>query len=158
MLFRSSSQLVTPASAYMIADILSQMHRPDLPFNFQNTTHLPRVAWKTGTSYGRRDAWSIGFNKEYSVGVWVGNFSGKGVPELNGAEMATPVLFEVFNNIAYNNSNNWFAPPKEISYRLVCSESGKVPDYFCDNKISEDRKSTRLNSSHVSESRMPSSA
>ncbi|MEO8148673.1 MAG: penicillin-binding protein 1C [Bacteroidia bacterium] len=128
-------QLISPQSAYMVTDILSQMHRPDLPYNFQNTTHLPRVAWKTGTSYGRRDAWSIGFNTKYTIGVWVGNFSGKGVPELNGAEIATPLLFELFNTIDYNSSGNWFVAPKGIDYRLVCSESGKVPDDFCDSKV-----------------------
>lgn len=134
---KNSAQVISPAAAYMVSDILSQMHRPDLPYNFQNTTHLPKVAWKTGTSYGRRDAWSIGYNKTYTVGVWVGNFSGKGVPELNGAEMATPVLFEVFNSIAYNSNNEWFLPPAAISYRLICSETGKLPDHFCSNRISD---------------------
>ncbi len=128
-------QLISPQSAYMVTEILAQLHRPDLPYNFQNTIHLPRVAWKTGTSYGRRDAWSIGLNTKYTIGVWTGNFSGKGVPELNGADIATPLMFELFNTIDYNSADSWFIPPKGIDYRLVCSESGRVPDYFCDNKV-----------------------
>jgi penicillin-binding protein 1C len=127
--------IMTAQSAYMINSILTQLHRPDMPFNFQNTTHLPRVAWKTGTSYGRRDAWSIGYNKRYTIGVWVGNFSGLGVPELNGADIATPLLFELFNTIDYNSTANWFTAPKGIDYRLVCSESGKIPETFCDDKV-----------------------
>lgn len=151
--------IMTAQSAYMINSILTQLHRPDLPFNFQNTTHLPRVAWKTGTSYGRRDAWSIGYNKQYTIGVWVGNFSGLGVPELNGADIATPLLFELFNTIDYNSTANWFAPPKGIDYRLVCSESGKIPEIFCDDKVmdvfipmvSSNEKCTHLKTIFVSE-------
>ncbi len=79
-------QLVSPAASYVVNQILTQLQRPDLPHNFQNSGHLPRIAWKTGTSYGRKDAWSIGYNKKYTVGVWVGNFSGEGVPELNGTD------------------------------------------------------------------------
>ena len=64
----------------MINDILSKVNRPDFPLNWQSTERMPKIAWKTGTSYGRRDAWSIGYNKKYTVGIWVGNFSGIGSP------------------------------------------------------------------------------
>ncbi len=78
-------QLISPSATYLITEILAQIKRPDLPNNFDYTYRLPKIAWKTGTSFGRRDAWSIGYNKKYTVGVWVGNFSGEGVPELSGA-------------------------------------------------------------------------
>lgn len=133
----SKVKIISPAAAYMTTDILSQLIRPDLPNNFQNSYHIPKVAWKTGTSYGRRDAWSIGYNSKYTIGVWVGNFSGLGIPELTGADMATPLLFELFNTIDYNSSNNWFVPPADLSFRLVCSESGKVPSDFCKHTISD---------------------
>jgi penicillin-binding protein 1C len=55
------------------------------------------VAWKTGTSYGHRDAWSIGITPRYTIGVWTGNFDGKGIPGLVGAEVAAPILFAVLN-------------------------------------------------------------
>ncbi|OFY93069.1 MAG: penicillin-binding protein 1C, partial [Bacteroidetes bacterium RIFCSPLOWO2_12_FULL_31_6] len=90
--------LFTPSSSHIVTNILTELIRPDLPYKFENSMHLPRVAWKTGTSYGRRDGWSIGYNVDYTVGVWIGNFNGEGVPELNGAEFATPLLFDVFNN------------------------------------------------------------
>lgn len=129
--------VISPASAYMVTDILSQLIRPDLPNNYQSNYHTPKVAWKTGTSYGRRDAWSIGYNSKYTIGVWVGNFSGQGIPELTGADMATPLLFELFNTIDYNSTNNWFIPPEDLSFRLVCSESGKVPSDFCTHTVSD---------------------
>lgn len=127
-------RLVSPAASYMITDILSKINRPDFPLNWQATEHMPKIAWKTGTSYGRRDAWSIGYNKNYTVGVWVGNFSGQGVPELSGANTATPLLFKVFNTIDYDNSE-WFAPPKELEWRQVCHETGLPPGPHCTNLI-----------------------
>ena len=92
-------QLLSPAADYMVTEILSKVNRPDFPLNWTATEHMPKIAWKTGTSYGRRDAWSIGYNKNYTVGVWVGNFSGAGVPELSGANTASPLIFIIFNTI-----------------------------------------------------------
>ena len=127
--------LISAESSYLITNILTQLTRPDLPNNFDNTYHLPRIAWKTGTSYGKKDAWSIGYNRRYTVGVWIGNFSGMGVPELNGANIATPLLFDVFNAIDYNSPNGWFKPANEITRRKVCAESGDLPNDFCTHQI-----------------------
>ncbi|QNF35679.1 penicillin-binding protein 1C [Adhaeribacter swui] len=128
-------QLVSPAATYMVNQILTQLQRPDLPHNFQNSGHLPKIAWKTGTSYGRKDAWSIGYNKKYTVGVWVGNFSGEGVPELNGTDTATPLLFDIFNTIDYNSANEWFAPPSGLAQRSVCTVTGQPANTFCQNRV-----------------------
>jgi penicillin-binding protein 1C len=128
-------RIISAASAFMITDILTQIQRPDLPNHYESSYHVPRVAWKTGTSYGRRDAWSIGYNKKYTIGVWIGNFSGEGVPELSGADIATPLLFQLFNSLDYNSANNWFTMPKDLDFRYVCPESGKVPEAFCQNFV-----------------------
>jgi len=127
--------LLSPSATYMLNEILSRLARPDLPVNWEASMHTPRIAWKTGTSYGRRDAWSIGYNKNYTIGVWVGNFSGEGVPELNGANIATPLLFKLFNTIDYNSTNEWFAMPKACGIRLVCSETGDLPSAQCANTV-----------------------
>ena len=127
--------VLTPSSNFMLTEILSRLARPDLPSNWEQSSHTPRIAWKTGTSYGKRDAWSIGYNKNYTVGVWVGNFSGVGVPELSGANIATPLLFKIFNTIDYNSSNEWYNMPKECGIRLVCPETGKLPSEFCKNTV-----------------------
>ncbi len=152
--------LISPAATYFITEILSQIKRPDLPNNFDYTYRLPKIAWKTGTSFGRRDAWSIGYNKKYTVGVWVGNFSGVGVPELSGAETATPLLFQVFNTIDYNASNTWFRQPEAVVSRQVCAESGDLPSEYCSNRIldysirniSHTRKCTHIKKFYVNTS------
>jgi penicillin-binding protein 1C len=127
--------LVSPPAAYMVNQILTQLQRPDLPHNAQNSLHLPKIAWKTGTSYGRKDAWSIGYNKKYTVGVWVGNFSGEGVPELNGTDSATPLLFDIFNSIDYNSPEGWFTPPDGLAQRSVCTVSGRPANQFCPDRV-----------------------
>ena len=127
--------LVSTAAAFLITDILAQRTRPDLPMGYQNNRHLPKIAWKTGTSYGRRDAWSIGYNKDYTIGVWVGNFSGQGSPALTGADVASPLLFDLFNALAYNSPNNWTVPPATLDFRLVCAETGLVPGEHCPNQL-----------------------
>lgn len=131
----SEKTLISKPAAFMLTEILTQLKRLDLPFQWQNTTHLPKVAWKTGTSYGRKDAWSIGYNKKYTVGVWVGNFSGEGVPGLSGASVAAPLLFEIFNSIDYNSPDEWYSAPDSLSFRFVCSETGMLPDTFCKNQV-----------------------
>lgn len=128
-------RLISPEATYLITSILTQVTRPDLPNNFDNTYHLPRIAWKTGTSYGKKDAWSIGYNRRFTVGVWVGNFSGAGVPELNGANIATPLLFDIFNTLDYNSPTGWFKSAPDVVRRKVCAESGDVPSEFCTHQL-----------------------
>ncbi|MBN1252304.1 MAG: penicillin-binding protein 1C [Bacteroidales bacterium] len=127
--------IISTESAYMLTEILTQVKRPDLPLEWQNSADLPKVAWKTGTSYGRKDAWSIGYNKDYTIGVWVGNFSSEGVQELSGSESASPLLFEIFNTIDYKSKNDFYEQPEKIDFRMVCSESGLIPNSFCKNLI-----------------------
>ncbi len=130
--------LFSPQATWMIHEILTGLKRPDLPNNFENTVNLPHIAWKTGTSYGRRDAWSFGYNPEYTVGVWVGNFDGTGIPELSGADFATPILFKIFNFLTYNQKPTWFKRPAGLDFRLVCSESGLPPGELCTNLVMDD--------------------
>ncbi|MBT3799807.1 MAG: penicillin-binding protein 1C [Bacteroidetes bacterium] len=127
--------IYSAGSSYMTSEILATLIRPDLPNKFENSVHLPKIAWKTGTSYGRRDAWAIGYNTKYTIGVWVGNFSGIGIPELNGAEFAVPLLFNVFNSIDYDEGKKWFKKPESLGERLVCSVSGLPPNEFCDDQV-----------------------
>lgn len=129
--------IISDAASFVITQNLTQLLRPDLPTKFENSINLPKIAWKTGTSYGRRDAWSIGYNKDYTIAVWVGNFTGIGIPELNGTQYATPLLFELFNTLDYNSPKNWFTEPKSLDLRLVCSETGLIPNDFCINQITD---------------------
>lgn len=132
-----SRKILSPASTYMINETLSKVNRPDFPLNWQSTERMPKIAWKTGTSYGRRDAWSIGYNKNYTVGVWVGNFSALGIPELSGANVATPLLFRIFNTIDYDSDQEWFTQPKDVEVRMVCSETGMPPSDHCSSTVTD---------------------
>lgn len=131
-------QILSESAAYMLTKILSASDRSDMPVAWSQSANTPKIAWKTGTSYGRRDAWSIGFNKKYTVGVWVGNFSGVGVPELNGASIATPLLFRIFNTIDYKSVNEWYAMPKECGIRMVCAETGHLPSEHCKSIVTDE--------------------
>ena len=88
------------------------------------------IAWKTGTSFGFRDAWAVGVSKKYTVGVWVGNADGEGRPGLVGVKAAAPVMFDIFN---YLNDTNWFDEPyDELTDLHVCRESGYLATDNCE--------------------------
>ncbi|MCB9064666.1 MAG: penicillin-binding protein 1C [Chitinophagales bacterium] len=134
-LSRKPVRLFSSSAAYMITSIISDLYRPDLPNLFDNAKDIPKVAWKTGTSYGRKDAWSIGYNKNYTIGVWVGNFDGTGVPELNGAGIATPLLFRIFNTVYKERSQDWLVQPENVGFRYVCKETGRIPEVYCTETV-----------------------
>jgi penicillin-binding protein 1C len=129
--------VISPAANFMINEILSKVNRPDFPLNWTATERMPKIAWKTGTSYGRKDAWSIGYNKNYTVGIWTGNFSGLGVADLSGANIATPLLFKIFNTIDYDSDEEWFIQPKDCDIRQVCSETGLIPSEHCTSLVTD---------------------
>lgn len=128
---RDGRRLFSEAAAYVVTEILTEVERPDLPSCWESARNLPKVAWKTGTSYGHRDAWSIGYNPEYTIGVWVGNFSGRGAPALVGAEAAAPLLFDVFNALSGNGTQAWFEQPSTVDTRPVCALSGMPASEIC---------------------------
>lgn len=130
-----SMPLISPGASFLITESLTRLTRPDLPNNPSSSLRIPKIAWKTGTSYGRRDAWSIGYNRRYTIAVWVGNFNNDGVPELTGADMATPLLFDLFNTLDYNSPNQWYRPTADVDFRLVCSESGLPAGEFCEHSV-----------------------
>ena len=97
-----------------------------------------KIAWKTGTSYGHKDAWSIGFNGKYVVGVWVGNEQGEGRFNLTGISKAAPVMFKLFNLLP---DNSWFNTRPSYSGKQiisVCKESGKIAGRLCSHIIKMD--------------------
>lgn len=131
---QNGEQIFSEASSYLVAQILSGINRSDI-VNLSNYSKLPKFAWKTGTSYGKRDAWAIGFNPNYTIGVWMGNFNGVGSPNLSGAEVAVPLLFDLFNAIDYDSDIKWFEMPEELYTREVCSGSGLILTQYCSNSI-----------------------
>ena len=132
-----SVPLFSASAAWMIAEILSGIERPDIPREYLLASSRPRVAWKTGTSYGRRDAWSIGFTPRYTIGVWIGNFDGSGVPDLSGTEMAVPLLFELFDAIDADPEKQWFPEPADLYRRRVCAETGHLLNTHCKHPVTD---------------------
>ena len=128
-------RLVSEEAAFMVTESLTRLNRPDLPNSASASLRVPKVAWKTGTSYGRRDAWSIGYNKNYTIAVWAGNFNNEGVPDLSGADSATPILFDLFNTIDYASSNQWYSVPANLSYRFVCPVTGYPKGSNCEHAV-----------------------
>lgn len=87
------------------------------------------LAWKTGTSYGNRDAWAVGTSSKYVVGVWVGNASGEGRPSLTGVGSAAPILFDVFNLLP---RSKWFETPYgDLVEGDICMQSGALAQQYC---------------------------
>lgn len=143
----TTRQVFSSSTAFMITEILSGLNRPDLPNNFESAKHLPKIAFKTGTSYGRRDAWTIGYSSEYTVGVWVGNVTRRGSPELVGSKAAAPLVVDIFNSIAKRHQKTILPRPNDINVREVCANSGLLPTPRCahlvDDVYSISRSSTR---------------
>jgi len=126
-----ATRLLSPGSSFIIIDILSRLRRPELPAVWDAARDIPKVAWKTGTSYGHKDAWSIGFTPELTIGVWVGNFDGAGAPALVGAESAAPILFALFEAFSDRLHAPWFTAPETVQRRQVCAISGMLPTPYC---------------------------
>ncbi len=129
-------EIFEPGTSFIISEILANVRRPDLPAAWQFTT-LPKVSWKTGTSYGHRDAWSIGYNPHYTIGVWMGNFNGEGSSALVGANAAAPLLFDLFTELSRGEQIQWFEKPETVKVRKVCAISGQLPNEYCDAFVSE---------------------
>lgn len=110
------------AAAYHTLQALRSLDRPDILLAWQQRTDGERIAWKTGTSFGHRDAWAIGVTDRHAVGVWTGNASGEGRPALTGSLAAAPLLFEIF---ALLPAGTGFDPPYDRMERMaVCRRSG----------------------------------
>ena len=130
-------RVFSDGAAFMVTEILSDVRRPDMPANIDAAMHLPRIAFKTGTSYGRRDAWALGYTAEYTIGVWIGNVTNKGVADLVASKTAVPLLIDLFRSVSKTNQKSILAMPPEINTRDVCAESGKIPTPRCTHTIED---------------------
>ncbi|PKQ61702.1 penicillin-binding protein 1C [Labilibaculum filiforme] len=121
---------LSAASIYQTFDALLEVTRPDDENGWKSFSSTRKVAWKTGTSFGFRDAWAIGTTPNYVVGVWVGNADGEGRPGLTGVSAAAPVMFDVFNLLP---SGYWFDIPfEEMEEIPVCRQSGYRAGRWCE--------------------------
>lgn len=116
---------------WLTYEAMVEVNRPDMDSGWQLYSSLQKIAWKTGTSFGGRDAWAIGTTPGYVVGVWVGNASGAGRPGLTGLGNAAPVMFDIFGLLP---SSGWFEKPyASMASVAVCRESGHRAGLFCEH-------------------------
>jgi len=122
--------LLSHASIWFAFEAMSGLNRPEEEADWQQFSSMQRVAWKTGTSFGGRDAWAVGVTPRYVVGVWAGNASGEGRPGLTGVGYAAPVMFDIFSGLP---SRGWFPKPyEELEPVAVCRHSGYKAGELCD--------------------------
>jgi penicillin-binding protein 1C len=123
------------AAAWLTLQAMSDVNRPEEEEGWQTFASSRDIAWKTGTSFGFRDAWSVGMTADYLVGVWAGNADGEGRPGLTGVSAAAPLMFEVFRLLPA--SAQWFcAPYDELEKTEVCRQSGHRPSVYCPDRDS----------------------
>ena len=128
--FPDRSSWFDAASIWLTFEAMVEVARPDEEQQWQMFSSSNRIAWKTGTSFGNRDAWSIGVTPGYVVAVWVGNASGEGRPGLTGIGSAAPVLFDLLKVI---QPAGWFEPPyQEMTEIPVCRYSGFRASSICE--------------------------
>ena len=120
-----SKRLLSPESSYLILDILERTSQEE----------SDKAIWKTGTSSGYRDAWTMGIVGPYVIGVWIGNFNNQGNPVFIGKQMAAPLFFEIAN--AMNRQNGGMPIVHHYPERLnliqqeICKSSGMLPTRYC---------------------------
>lgn len=122
---------ISPGAVWLAMDAIQDVERPDEEGSWQFFQSSKKIAWKTGTSFGYKDAWAVGTTDRYAVGVWVGNADGNGVPFLKGSSAAGPVLFDVFSVL---EDGSWFERPLEMDYIEVCAKSGFAAGPSCEEK------------------------
>jgi len=123
------SGIIGAGAIWFTFNAMLQVNKPAEENGWENYLSTWKVAWKTGTSFGFRDAWAVGLNNHYVVGVWVGNANGMGRPGLTGVDCAAPIMFEVFREL---NKYGWFSMPYDDLVQVpVCRKSGFIAGDNC---------------------------
>lgn len=121
--------LLSAAASYITLDMLRQTTRPDT-----FAPARPAVAWKTGTSWGFRDAWTAGMFGRYVLVVWIGNFDGSGNPAFIGIEAAAPLFLRIVDALRAERLDPGemaFNQPPDLQQIEVCTASGDLPNEAC---------------------------
>jgi penicillin-binding protein 1C len=125
----SQKNIVGAGSIYLTYQAMREVNRPEGGESWRFYDSSLPIAWKTGTSFGNRDAWAIGTTQKYVVGVWVGNATGEGRPELTGVSSAAPILFDIFSGLL---KSDWFPMPlDDLEEVTICAKSGNLATENC---------------------------
>jgi penicillin-binding protein 1C len=126
---KQSFRLLSSEASFIVLDMLRQTTRPDT-----YSVARPAIAWKTGTSWGFRDAWTAGVFGRYVLVVWVGNFDGASNPALIGVEAAAPPFLRIVDAIRAEKldaGETIFTQPPDLKRIEVCAASGDLPNKEC---------------------------
>ena len=126
-----SSPPLTASSIWQTYDALKKVNRPETELGWENFSSSSKIAWKTGTSHGFKDAWAIGTTADYIVGVWAGNADGEGRNGLTGTKVAAPIMFNIFNILDCNN--RFYPAYDEMVEVVVCKQSGNLASQHCND-------------------------
>jgi penicillin-binding protein 1C len=132
-----SKKVLTPEAAFLTLEMLGNVPRPEM--NCADGARTAPVYWKTGTSHGFRDAWSIAVFDHYVLGVWVGNFDGRANPAFVGRSAAAPLLFQIIDSLRASWPEPLIAhlPPPGANLKRVefCALSGDLPNEHCTHRV-----------------------
>lgn len=131
----AGTRLFSNEVSWLISDILGGEERAMDASGTVADIRIPRLAWKTGTSSGFRDAWTIAYNPDYVIGVWLGNPDGRSSKFLVGRKAATPIVWDICRRLYPSGSGPWFTKPDTIENREVCALSGQTPTPNCRDRI-----------------------
>lgn len=122
-------------AVYKTLEALQEVNRPSGEEHWSFFTDAQPIAWKTGTSFGFKDAWAVGVTPQYAIGAWVGNADGEGRPGVTGVQAAAPILFDILRELP---ASGWFQEPfDELAEAEVCLKSGFLAGSFCDETTME---------------------
>ena len=122
IILQKEAPVLSASACWHTLEAMRSVERPNSEGEWERFGSGKKIAWKTGTSFGFRDAWAVGVTPRYVVGVWAGNADGEGRPGLVGVKAAGPVLFDIF---ALLKSPDWFSPPRDEMRKIaICQQSG----------------------------------
>jgi len=110
---------------------LQEVNRPEGGENWHFFNESQPIAWKTGTSFGFKDAWAVGVTPKYAIGIWAGNADGEGRPGLTGITAAAPILFDILDVLP--KSSSFQEPFDDLVALETCKQSGHIASLFCED-------------------------
>ena len=130
-IYEKDVDFLNAASIWQTFEAMTAVNRPGAEGQWQNFSSKQKVAWKTGTSFGFKDAWSVAVTPDYVVGVWVGNATGEAKAGIIGVKIAAPVLFEILNILP--SYKKWFEKPLDNMLQIsTCRKSGFIAGQSCE--------------------------
>jgi penicillin-binding protein 1C len=128
-----ASPLISTGACYLTLTMLRELKRPEAETYWDQYQNQWPIAWKTGTSYGQRDAWAAGVSPQWTLVVWVGNFNGEENANISGAPCAGTLLFSIYNSLPKSSQDSWFVTPvDDLDAVRLCLETGYLAGPLCE--------------------------